>query len=289
MADLRSTIQHQIRQVFGTGEGEVPPEDPAGDAGLFGPDSVAWKVHGDLTTMLVGGVAALLLQMLHPGALAGVWDHSNFRQDMQGRLRRTARFMSGVTYAPRADALALIGRVRTIHDQVRGNLPDGTPYAANDPELLTWVHVAGAWCFLAAYVRHREPNLPLAEQDRYFDEWATVAMELGAVEVPRTRLAAEAYLRGMAPKLRSDERTREVNRALFSQPWRNRALASVGELIFQGARDLIPPWAAQMHGFSRSLTGGPGLWLGLRGLGAALRWALPNGPEQRARRRAVTL
>src|SRR3546814_1166840 len=82
-----------------------------------------------------------LLQMLHPGVLAGVWDHSNFRSDMLGRLRRTAQFISGTTYGSREQALALISRVKAIHDHVHGQLPDGTPYSAHDPDLLTWVHV----------------------------------------------------------------------------------------------------------------------------------------------------
>ncbi|HEX5377686.1 MAG TPA: oxygenase MpaB family protein [Phenylobacterium sp.] len=288
MPVLRSAIQQQVRAMFGTEKGEVPLEDPPGDAGLFGPRSAAWRVHGDLATMMVGGVAALQLQMLHPGALAGVWDHSNFRQDMQGRLRRTARFMSGTTYAPTQEAVALIDKVRAIHDQIHGRLPDGRPYSANDPDLLTWVHVAGAWCFLAAYVRHRDPAFPLADQDRYFDETAVVGLRLGAQDVPRSLRAAEAYLRDMRPQLRCDERTREVIGALLSQRWSSPAVAQAGRLIFQAAEDLLPPWAAEMHGFQKSLGRGPGLWLGVRGLGAALRWALPNSPERRARRRKFT-
>src|SRR3546814_3700279 len=82
--------------------------------------------------MMIGGVSALLLQMLHPGVLAGVWDHSNFRSDMLGRLRRTAQFISGTTYGSREQALALISRVKAIHDHVHGQLPDGTPYSAQD-------------------------------------------------------------------------------------------------------------------------------------------------------------
>src|SRR5690606_19920449 len=105
---------------------------------LFGPQSACWKVHGDFTSMLIGGVGALLLQMLHPLALAGVVDHSNFRQDMLGRLRRTGQFVAGTTYGNTADAERLIARVRQIHAAVSGLAPDGRPYAASDPHLLTW-------------------------------------------------------------------------------------------------------------------------------------------------------
>ena len=92
--------------------------------------------------MMVGGMSALLLQMLHPAALAGVLGHSNFRQDMLGRLRRTARFIAITTFGDRETAEAAIQRVRSIHDQVRGTTAEGIPYAASDPHLLAWIHVA---------------------------------------------------------------------------------------------------------------------------------------------------
>jgi uncharacterized protein (DUF2236 family) len=110
---------------------------PLGDPGLFGPDSVCWKVHADFTSM-TGGISALLLQALHPLALAGVWDHSTFRTDILGRLRRTATFIAGTTYGSLHDALALVERVKRIHLGVSGVAPDGQPYRASEPALLTW-------------------------------------------------------------------------------------------------------------------------------------------------------
>src|SRR5699024_3489514 len=104
--------------------------------------------------MLVGGVGALLMQTLHPLALAGVWDHSNFRRDMLGRLRRTASFITGTTYGGRETADQLIDRVRRIHVPVVGTAPDGRPYSADDPGLLTWIHVAEMSSFLRAYQRY---------------------------------------------------------------------------------------------------------------------------------------
>src|SRR5271166_1288622 len=145
---LPATVARQAKaaiaaQVVALFNDRPPGEKPIArrDDGLFGPRSVAWRVHGDVTSMMVGGVAGLLLQMLHPAVLAGVWDHSNFRTDMQGRLRRTARFIALTTYGGQADAEAVIARVRGIHDRVHGTLPDGSPYAANDASLLAWVHV----------------------------------------------------------------------------------------------------------------------------------------------------
>jgi uncharacterized protein (DUF2236 family) len=212
---------------------------------------VSWRVHGDFTTMMVGGVSALLLQMLHPAALAGVWDHSDFRRDMAGRLRRTARFLGGTTYGSRAQALELISRVRAIHDRVSGTMPDGRRYSANDPELLTWVHVAGSWSFLNSYLRYGGA-LSGRECDRYFAETAVIAHLLGASEVPTSARQVENYLLGMKPRLRADGRTRIVARALLTQPAPSLRLEPFRRLVLKAGTGLLPAWAGRMHGFGRS-------------------------------------
>eukprot|EP01031_Cornospumella_fuschlensis_P053496 gene53496-65350_t len=183
--------------------------------GLFGPGAVAWRVHGDVTSMMVGGISSLLLQMLHPAVLAGVWDHSNFREDLHGRLRRTARFIALTTYGGPEEARAVMARVRGIHAQVRGTLPDGTEYWANDPALLAWVHVTEATSFLNAWRRYVEPRMSPADQDRYFAEMAQVAEGLGAAPIPRDRAAALRLIASYRLQLRSDARTREVRRFLL--------------------------------------------------------------------------
>ncbi len=104
MEFIRTRIETQIMSLTGLSLGKLDLENPKGDPGLFGPDSVSWQVHGDFSSMLIGGISALMLQALHPLALAGVWDHSNFRQDMLGRLRRTGQFISGTTFGSRQDA-----------------------------------------------------------------------------------------------------------------------------------------------------------------------------------------
>ncbi|MBJ9680935.1 MULTISPECIES: oxygenase MpaB family protein [Burkholderia] len=180
---------------------------PPGDPGLFGPDAVCWRVHADFTSMMTGGICALLLQALHPLALAGVWDHSSFRTDILGRLRRTATFISGTTFGNRCDALALIERVKAIHARVAGTAPDGRPYRADDPALLTWVHVAEVSSFLAAHLRYVNPALPGELQDRYYAETAQIAERLGATDIPRSRAEIDAYLARMRPELEAGPRT----------------------------------------------------------------------------------
>ena len=125
LAALRNRIANQVRGLTrATGGLSLDIDSPPGDPGLFGPDAVCWQVHADFPAMMAGGISALLLQALHPRALAGVWDHSNFREDLQGRLGRTAQFVAGTTYGSRRDALALIGHVKSIHNRVQGIAPD---------------------------------------------------------------------------------------------------------------------------------------------------------------------
>lgn len=286
MTDLRDTIQTEVHRLVGFGDGGVDLTRPPGDDGLFGPGSAAWVVHGDFTAMMAGGVAALLLQMLHPGALAGVWDHSNFRRDMLGRLRRTAQFISGTTYGATATAEALIARVRRIHDSVAGTLPDGTPYSANDPDLLTWVHVAEVASFLAGHRRYRDPAYPATERDRYLAEYAIVAEKLGATGVPRTEAEVAGYFARVRPQLRADHRTREVARALLRQQPASLAMAPAQALLMQGGIDLLPDWAARMHGFATLPMRRPAVRAGMAGVGSVLRWALRDGSAARAKRQS---
>lgn len=269
---LRKGIAERVGAALGAGE--VAIVRPDGDPGLFGPGSASWRVHGDLPSMLVGGVAALLLQMLHPRALAGVWDHSNWRRDAAGRLKRTATFVGVATFGGTAQAEAAVARVRRIHAHVRGTLPDGTPYAADEPALLTWVHACEVEMFLAAHLRYRDPRLPLAEQNRYVAEQARLARLLGAEEVPEARDAMSRYFRRVRPELRADERSREVSRLLLAQPAASLLTAPMGAVTMRAAVDLLPGWARRMHGLRLSLPEQAGARAGAMGMGAVLRWAM---------------
>lgn len=241
--------------------------------GLFGPRSVAWRVHGDVTSMMVGGVAGLLLQMLHPAVLAGVWDHSNFRADMHGRLRRTARFIALTTYGGREEAEAVMARIRRIHDQVRGTLPDGRPYEANDPALLAWVHVTETTSFLDAWIRYADPRMGARDQDRYFAEMARIGTALGADPVPHSRAEALALIRTMRPHLLCDSRTQQVRHFVLNQPASSRMAEPLQALTMQAAIDLLPPWARRMHGLQAPLVSIPLVRAGTFGIAQTLRWA----------------
>jgi len=266
----------------------VDYERPAGDPGLFGPDSPCWEVHSDFTAMFAGGVAALLLQALHPRVLAGVWDHSDFRRDMLGRLRRTAQFIAGTTFGPRADAEALIARVRGIHGAVRGATAEGQPYSADDPELLAWVHVAEVSCFLRAYLRYRDPAYPAERQDGYLRDYARVARALGAGDVPDSRAAAEDFLLAGRGQLRYDARTREIVRRIRHAPAPGLLAHAWSRLVIRAGFDLLPPWALHMLG-ERPLSGPArrALDAAVHSAARPLRWAVRNGSVHRARRRVA--
>ena len=241
-APATARIRAWVLDVFPRGRSGIDYDAPAGDPGLFGPESVTWRIHADFPGMLSGGLCALMLQTLHPRALAGMWDHSNFREDLVGRLRRTTDFVAGSTYAGRDEAQRLIARVRAIHARVQGMTADGTPYRADDPALLTWVHVTESYGFLQGYRRYCRA-VPTALADAYYAEVACVAEALGATGVPASEADVSAYFDSVRDTLRYDERSREVL-AVLSRMRLPVPMAGLSRDLFLGAgAALLPDWA----------------------------------------------
>lgn len=270
---LRRRIAGEVVAFFNDKEkGQRPVV--SSDQALMPRGSVAWRVHGDVTSMMVGGIAALLLQMLHPKALAGVWDHSDFQKNMHGRLRNTARFIAVTTYGHRDEAEAAIARVRRIHDHVNGTLPDGTPYDANDPRLLAWVHVAGSAMFLDAWVRFGEPAMSSEDRDAYWRDVAPMAQLLGADPVPQSSEEAAELLRSFLPELRQDDRTLTIRNIILRNTPDKLRILPVQALLMQSAVDLLPQWARRMHGLRSSGLTRPAIGAVTLGLAGTLRWAL---------------
>ncbi len=246
----RRMLNRQVLAVL-SHDGPVPDYDaPKGDPGLFEPGGATWKVHADFPSMMAGGLASLMLQAMHPLALAGVWDHSSFRTDTLGRLRNTTAFVGRTTYAPRAPAEAAIQRVLSIHHGVRGTAPDGRAYSADDPHLLTWVHAAECWCFLRAYETYCT-RIPPAMQDKYLAEVARIAEALGAREVPKSVHALEAFFADIRPELTFDERTRETLRILASIRLPIPFPGFSRDMFLGAAATLLPDWALDLMQRSR--------------------------------------
>lgn len=243
LARLRAAI---IGVIAPTEDFGIDYDAPAGDAGLFGPDSVTWKIHADFPGMMSGGIAALMLQMLHPRALAGVLDHSNFRVDTLARLRRTTMFVAATTYAPTADANRLIEWVDRLHDHVHGTTEEGEAYSAHDPDLLTWIHSCEMASFLAGYMRYCKPDLSVARQDQYFDETRRIGEALGATNVPASTAQMTEYFAAMTPSLCFDHRARDALKVLETMELPVPAAAVPRRTFMGAAAVLLPDWARSM-------------------------------------------
>ncbi|MER6529628.1 oxygenase MpaB family protein [Streptomyces sp. NPDC001508] len=252
---LRTRIADELRTTVHGGDLKLERyEGPAGDPGLLGiaPGDPAWHVHGHPTGMLTGGFAALMLQSLHPLAMAGVDQHSDFRADPVGRLTGTARFVTTTTFGSAPAAHEAIALVRRIHTRVRGTAPDGRPYRADDPELLTWVHTAEVHSFLAGYQTYAPQRCRLtpAECDTYYRQVAPVAELLGARQVPRSVRDVERYLDRMRPQLRATRAALDSVQFLrgFGRSGRERLVV---RHLMNAAVGLLPHWARAELGIRR--------------------------------------
>ncbi len=212
----------------------------ADDHGLFGPDSVTWKINGDIA-ILVGGLRSLIYQTLHPLAMAGVAEHSDYLNDPFGRLQRTSQFVGGTTFGNTAHAERLIATVRRVHNRVQGTAPDGRPYSANDPRLLLWVHAVEVDSFLDSYRRYSLEPLEDWEADAYVAEMSVVARRLGAQDLPLSVAELDSTLQSFRPEMDASQQARDAWKFLFSPPLPILARAPYG-VIVAAAVTSLPDW-----------------------------------------------
>jgi uncharacterized protein (DUF2236 family) len=261
------------------------------DVGYFGPHSVTWRLHAE-PILWVGGLRALFLQALHPLAMAGVQDHSNFRDDPWGRLIRTASFIGATTYGTRADADRAGARVRGRHRQYSGTEPEtGRTYRVSDPDLLVWVHCCLVDSFLNT-AKRAGMRLSAHDADRYVGEQVRIAELVGIPTglAPTTAAELTGYFERMRPELRLTTGARAAARFVLLPPMPGSIrLAMPARLAWAGtaalAFSLQPDWARRMYRL-------PGLPITDLGATAALRWlrlvtlALPapvrEGPNLRS-------
>ncbi len=281
---IRKRVEREVLSNSGVLLKSINYDEPIGDPGFFGPNSVCWQVHCDFSSMIVGGFSALLLQMLHPLALAGVWDHSNFREDMMGRLRRTAQFVAATTYAGKEDATAIIEKVRGIHEKVSGVAPDGRSYSAMDPDLLTWVQVAEARSFLTARLLYSDLKLSHRQRDQYFEEYGMIAEKLGAENVPKSVKAIDDYLDSKIPELVYDARTAEVFQTLSNPNAGNRKQQIYARHAMCAAYGLLPAFAKDFYPTISNARQATGKQM-VRSVAPILRWSVKNGAYARSLRR----
>ena len=224
--------------------GDVPVRDLSlplvGDPGLFGPQSVTWRVHAD-SSMFVGGVVALLTQTMHPRVMAGVADHSAYRSDPLGRLNRTATYVGVTTFGTTEEAEAMVRMVKRVHTTVVGTTPEGEPYEANDPHLMLWVHHALVDAFLRTYQRYGTGRLTDSEADRYVAEMSVLADVLGCEPAATSVAGLRQYFRDLRPEIGAGAQAREAARWLMFPPLPLAVRPSYA-VIASAAVGVLPSW-----------------------------------------------
>jgi len=290
---IKQLIIQQVRSIVNSGKSPTEFLYPPGDPGLFGPDSLVWKVHGDFMSMMIGGISSLILQALHPLALAGVWDHSSFREDLKGRLGRTAFFIAATTYGNTEMATRAISRVRKIHDSLQGVHPDGRVYRVSDPHLLYWVHLTESYSFLNAHRIYVNPTISESDQNQYFAEMSKISEGLGCLivdehgndqfarTVSSVNLAIESYF----PELEYSDRSKWVVDLLENLPADPKTYV-LNRLIIKAGFYNLPDWAYPMMNrpiptkLERQLVN-----QSIQMIAKPVRWAMTNGVHTHAKRR----
>jgi uncharacterized protein (DUF2236 family) len=217
-----------------------PPAQPG--ERWFAEDRPIRVVHSD-SAMFIGAIRALLLQSLHPLAMAAVAEHSDYRGDPWGRLQRTSHFVGVTTFGRSAEAQQAIARVRAVHQRVTGTAPDGRPYAASDPHLLTWVHIAETDSFLRAHACFGTRPLDRAGRDGYVADMARIGAELGVPDPPRTEAELADRIRAYRPELAATAEAREAARFLLLRPPLPVLARAPYGVLAAAAVSLLPRWA----------------------------------------------
>jgi uncharacterized protein (DUF2236 family) len=247
-ADLHATAAGLIERSAAAYVSGVPED--AADDGYFGPASVTWRVNTDLAWP-VAGLRSLLMQALHPLAMAGVDQHSGWRRDPASRLAATSAYLATITFGERAVAAQAAARVRRIHDHVRGvDAVTGRRYAAGDPALLLWVHVALVESGLAVGWAFGTP-LSATDSDRYVAEMV-VAAELAGVPrrlVPASVADFDRYAAAVRPELRCTPAAAESMAYLLDPPGLDEEIAGIWRDVRDAAIAVLPDWAQDMYGY----------------------------------------
>jgi uncharacterized protein (DUF2236 family) len=230
---------------FASGLADHPEDD-----GFFGPASVTWRLSADLSAP-VAGLRSVLIQALHPLAMAGVDQHSDWRRDPVGRLAATSTYLATITYGDRASAARAAARVRAIHEHVRGtDTVTGRPYAAGDPALLLWVHAALVDSVLTAAALFGTPP-GAADADGYVSEMAISAELLGVPReiIPDRVAALEEYMAGVRPQLRSTPAAAESMGYMLDPAGMGEEIAELWQDLRDAALATLPGWARELYGY----------------------------------------
>jgi uncharacterized protein (DUF2236 family) len=250
--DLRQRIRDEIEAVGGRHDEPEIYDGPAGDPGLAGgPGSISWEINGDLASVSAAGMAAIIMEVLHPSVMAGVFEQSSYRTQPLKRAQNTLGYVLRTTFGNTEAATAVIGRVHRIHSRVNGTRPDGVPYRALDPELIGWVHTCIPWAVMEAF-HHYNRALTTAERDRYLKEQAVIGRMGGAEWVPESMAELDEYVERMRPLMAMNEQLRSFIGFLSGDgdpPYRGTPRQQLERRLgISGSMLLMPVWARQLTG-----------------------------------------
>jgi uncharacterized protein (DUF2236 family) len=222
---------------------------PPGEAALFAPDSLSWRIFKNPVALLIGGIAAVILELAEPAVRTGVWEHSTFRKDPMGRLQRTGLAAMVTVYGARSVAESMIARVVRMHAKIAGETPAGVPYSACDANLLTWVQATASFGFSEAYSRYVDP-LSEAEFDAVYCEGAPVSQLYGVLAGPRSDAQRRALFDSMRGRLEPSPVIFQFLEIMRVTPAFPRPLHWMQRLLVRAAVDLIPDWMRDCFGLT---------------------------------------
>jgi uncharacterized protein (DUF2236 family) len=247
---LQSNLEAAARALLEPGDGpHVDFLRPTDEVALVSPDSVSWRVFKNPVSLFIGGVTAVIMELAEPRVRTGLWEHTTFRVDPVGRLRRTGLAAMVTIYGARSTAEAMIARVRRMHDLVAGTTPTGEAYRASDPELLNWVQGTAAYGFLQAYHAYVQP-LSSSERDRYYAEGVTVATLYGATSAPTSEAELDMLFHATASRLERSNIVPEFLAIMRSAPILPMLLRPAQHLLVRAAVDVTPRWVRTLLGLN---------------------------------------
>ncbi len=232
----------------------APPIDfahPPGEAALFAPGSLTWRVFKNPIVLFIGGLAAVIIELAEPAVRTGVWEHSTFRSDPVGRLRRTGLATMVSVYGPRSVAEAMIARVVQMHDGVTGTTPMGRAYHANDAELLTWVYATAGFGFARAYSRYVAP-LNVEAMDALLEEGSPAAYLYGASTVPHSQTGLQLLFESMKERLEPSPLIFEFIEIMREAPAFPAALRPLQRMFVRAAVEIAPTWLRRRLGLTEA-------------------------------------
>jgi len=222
---------------------------PLNEEALVGADSVSWRIFKNPVALFVGGLAAVILELAEPAVRAGVWEHSSFRKDPIGRLRRTGLAAMVTIYGARSVAEPMIAAIARMHATVDGETPAGIPYSASDPRLLSWVHVTAVFGFAQAYSSYVDPLSP-TEFDALYREGAPAARLYGAIDAPQSAAEALALFEFMRSRLSASPVIFQFLQIMRESAAFPRPLRWMQPILVRAAVDIVPDWIRQQLGLT---------------------------------------